>query len=278
MRKRAKLIFDHLGRTGGTTLQWEVLFTIFPPEQIYGVDLPHPLIRHGTYEELANLPASVKNRLALVMGHMPFGAAEHLPRPESWDYITFLRDPVRRTVSEYYQIRDDTTSPAHPYAQRLDLCGFVLAGYGHTWNGMCYCLSNQAYGRTFASAHAMFGAAMLNAQQCAFVGITDRVDESLARLCRRFGWAVPAVGRRYSLTPTNRELTREERQVLREANEFDQLLYDHFEGRWAIDDSAERPMMTARLKNWLAGWKARPHSAARVPSSGAERDSSVGIS
>src|SRR4051812_12459055 len=101
-----RILFVHLGRTGGTTLRKDVLHQCVPREAIFSVDLPEPPSRHGTVEELLAMPRKQQEKLRVVLGHMPFGLRDRLPWPESWHYVTFLRDPIARSVSEYYQIRE----------------------------------------------------------------------------------------------------------------------------------------------------------------------------
>ena len=40
----------------------------------------------------------------LVMGHFRFGIHNYLPQPDEWTYITVLRHPIRRVISQYSNV------------------------------------------------------------------------------------------------------------------------------------------------------------------------------
>ena len=67
-------------------------------------------------------------------GHMPLELTRHFPGP--FESATMLRDPVARTVSDYYHCRQNPANPAHEVARNLSLVEFVEQGYGLTHN--CY--------------------------------------------------------------------------------------------------------------------------------------------
>jgi hypothetical protein len=163
---------------------------------------------------------------------MPFGLRERLPWPESWHYVTVLREPITRTVSTYYQVRQSVRHRAYADAQRYTLEEYVRNRCWMSWDGMCQHLSNARYGEVFESPEAMFRAAMRNAEACSLVGLMDHYDETVRRLCRLYGWDVPEYGVRHNLTPKDRTLSESERKLLRASNVFDQRLYDHFRERF----------------------------------------------
>jgi len=226
------LIFVHLGRTGGTTLRQDVLYRCVRPEATFCVDIAEPPARHGSIADLLALPRKELEQLRLVLGHMPFGLHERLPAPETWQYVTFLRDPATRIVSEYFQVRASPKNPAHAFGMQYGLAEFVRRGLGLSWNGMCRMLSNEVYGERFESPAAMYDAAMNNVERCALVGLTEHFAESVQRLCVLYGWKEPRFGRQYALTPAGRPLSDEELSAIREHNELDYRLYERCRQRF----------------------------------------------
>jgi hypothetical protein len=222
-----RLLFVHLGRTGGTTLRTDVLYKRVRPEATFCVDIPEPPARYGSVNDLLALPFKEQAKLRLVLGHMPFGLRNRLPIPETWHYVTFLRDPATRIVSEYYQVRANPGNPAHPLGLQHSLEEFVRRGYGLSWNGMCRMLSNEVYGQRFESTEAMYETALRNLECCTLVGLTEFFPESVRRLCRLCAWKEPKFGRQYSLTPPSRQLSSGEASAIREHNALDYRLYDH---------------------------------------------------
>ena len=187
------------------------------------------------------MPPTEQEKLRVVSGHMPFGLHERLACPETWHYITFLRDPVARTVSEYYQIRGCSTNPAHNKGMTYTLEEFVRRECGLGRNGLCRLLSNQAYGRQFESEEAMFEEAMRNAEACSFIGLTEFYADSVRRLCQLCGWKIPEFGQQYAFTPKDRQLTDGELEAIRANNVLDQKLYGHCRERFL-----QRPLEQVR--------------------------------
>lgn len=239
-RAAPRLIFVHVPRTGGTTMRTEILYKAVDRRAVYCVGGPEPPTRGGSVEELLALPRKELEQLRVIVGHMPFGLRERLPRPETWHYVVTLRDPIARTVSCYYQIRSSPKHRCHAEAVRQTLEESVRGRHWPSLDGMCQHLSNARYGRQFDSPGAMFEEAVRNAESCSLVGITEFYDETVRRLCGRFGWRVPAYEPKYSLTPKDRALTEGELELLRASNVYDQRLYDHFRGRF-LREPAARP-------------------------------------
>jgi hypothetical protein len=249
-----RLIFVHLGRTGGTTMRQEVFYRCAGPAAVWWTDGREPGACGGSVEELLALPRKELAKLRVITGHLPFGLRDRLPWPETWHVAVFLRDPVARAVSEYYQVRGSAGNPAHEAGLRYSLEEFVGRGYGLSHNGMCRMLSDECYGRTFDGPEAMYQQAVRNAEACSVVGVTECYPESLRRLCRMFGWSVPPVGRRYACTPKGRGLTERERRAVLAANELDQALYAEFKARF--ESESEVPALVGRLAPALASKRA----------------------
>jgi hypothetical protein len=248
-----RLIFVHLGRTGGTTMRQEVFYRCVAPAAVWWTDGREPGARGGPVDELLALPRKELAKLRVITGHLPFGLRDRLPWPETWHMATFLRDPVARTVSEYYQVRSSAENPAHEAGLRYPLEEFVRRGCGMSHNGMCRMLSDECYGRTFDSPEAMYRQAVRNAEACSVVGVTEFYHESLLRLCRLFGWPVPPVGRRHACTPRGRTLTQHERRTILAANKMDLALYEDFRARFESVSEVEVPALTSFLAQSLSG-------------------------
>lgn len=92
------LIFVHLPKTAGSSLT-AILEQQYPPERSYSTSFNahHP---HGSLSGFHALSPEQLAQIDFLYGHMPYGLHEKLPRPA--EYITMLRDPVRRVVSNYF--------------------------------------------------------------------------------------------------------------------------------------------------------------------------------
>ncbi len=183
-------------------------------------------------KELLALPRQQLEQLRIVTGHMPLGLHEQLPWPETWHYATLLRDPLKRTVSEYYHVRETPVNPAHAAGHQYGLEEFVRRGHGLSENGMCRSLSGEVYGKQFPSPEAMYQEAVRNVDSCAFVGLTEVYTESVRRLCRLCDWPVPTFEPRHKATPAGRTLSEAERDIINCRNELDWKLYEHAKERF----------------------------------------------
>ena len=113
------VVFIHIPKTGGTTLG-NIIDRQYDPKSIFEVYVQRP----DTVSEFFALSAEKKETIQCLRGHMPFGLHEHFPG-RSPLYITMLRDPVSRTLSEYKHILSDreqwkTWGPPPTRAESLD--------------------------------------------------------------------------------------------------------------------------------------------------------------
>lgn len=176
------LIFLHIPKTAGTTFA-AILRRNFPRSRVARV---YPEI--GLSErEFKALPEARRAGLACVMGHFDFGL--HRSVPGRSVYATFLRDPVRQTISRYRHIRASRWHPLHymirdgasieDFARRTQgnyqtraLCGVEIeAGRPHP------VLGEEDLARAKQNLRERF----------AVVGITERFDESVLLAGRSCG-------------------------------------------------------------------------------------------
>ncbi len=249
------LVFVHVPKTGGTTFVNEVLLPLFHYDEVYRVSpkrvsgdeietwarfsyevfsplfpskedtwKPSPTGRMGPWEDLESFSDEYRRSLRLVVGHMPFGAFEGLlERPR---YMTFLRDPVERAVSDYYYCRQRSDNPAHEPSMKFDILEFCRLGYGQMQNCHTRYLSNNVFGEVYESDDAMLAAAKASIDRCCFFGLTERFEDSLRILNRKIGYdaAVEAVP---VWNPSKRpdRVSEEVREALAGYNALDMELY-----------------------------------------------------
>ena len=128
-------------------------------------------------------PELIPETTACIHGHFLGDAFDSVvPRPR---YITWVRHPVNRVVSNYYHclrspdLRDDCCRRLHE--EKLSLCAFAELDW----------MQNLATRYLAGKALETFD----------FVGIAERFDESLVLLNRAFGWATPPCGPRENTNP-----------------------------------------------------------------------------
>jgi len=232
-----RIVFFHLPRTGGTSLSKDTLFPNFSKSRWCNVNFApdiEPL--HGAHDPL-KWPEWRRKRIRLLAGHMPFGFAKHFPGPS--EYVTLIRDPIARTISDYYFCRKHPSNPAHEAATTLSLVEFVERGYGFSQNCYARWLSNEPFGAKFRDADEMLQQAMTNLSQFSFIGITEQFDVAVRRLCQKYGLVPHATTsvNRNAATPKTRHVSAEEYGVLRRANALDLVIYKECWRRFGAADS-----------------------------------------
>ena len=181
------LLFLHIPKAAGTTLQ-RVLERHVPARRQYRLGAE----AQASIEAFNAWPDSRRARVRLISGHFAFGVHEQVPGP--WSYLTMLRDPLERTASFYWFVRDDPghyLSRAMTTEQRESLEVFARTTDAVTMdNGQTRLLSGD-WGRTpFGQCGTdMLEQAKANLDRVDAVGLSEHFDLSLLLFARRFGWS-----------------------------------------------------------------------------------------
>lgn len=231
-----RLIFLHLPRTGGTTLIHEHLFPAVAVNERCNANYNDKMESIGRDDPLA-WPPERRKKIRLVVGHMPFSVAERFG--DASFYATLLRDPITRTLSDYAWCRQETEHGLHSLANELSLAEFVERGYSQTRNCYTRWLSGATYGKNFETDSAMLAAAEQVIDRFSFVGITEFFDESVSRLCARFGFVRRGTRSRRQITKGGkRKVSPGELDVVRQHNALDTQLYERCREAFLAQDRA----------------------------------------
>jgi hypothetical protein len=223
--QREPIIFLHIPKTAGTTLNriidWE-----YNPLHIFSINGRY---FRSSYARLTRCPSSRLARMALFRGHMPFGLHRFLDRPAT--YITVLRNPIERTISEYYFAVNRRIHREHRQISKLSLEDYVRTSPHN--NAQTKLVAGQNDGYDFLAGDCgreMLTVAKENlSRYFRFVGITERFTESLALSKVLLGWRL----RRYATfrvtprRPRTETLTETALRVISEYNCYDMELYDY---------------------------------------------------
>ena len=106
--------FFHIPKTAGVSV-WRFLEQSFPADQI----CPWWL-----WDQLIDVPRPELDRWQVFRGHFQSHLEPYLGRPLKT--FTFLRDPVARTISQYFHVRRAPEHPYHSHALRMSLSEFCL--------------------------------------------------------------------------------------------------------------------------------------------------------
>jgi hypothetical protein len=188
MTERPVILHLHIPKTGGTTLN-KYIYKHWSTEKTYVAEDNH--LHSGVYyfptgflhEGAARLPDSLsrvllRNDLRAIVGHFCYGMHRYVNRP--WAYVTLLRNPLDRILSLYYHlsptgainIEEFISNPTYKIFendQTRRLAGIDPKSDRCTKQTLC---------RAKANLHQHFSV----------VGVTERFDETLVLLKRKFGW------------------------------------------------------------------------------------------
>ena len=230
-----KLVFCHIPKTAGVTVR-ALIGMNFRVGEILHVRDPLDFIENARADELGSYK--------FIHGHFGIEIADLFPVVPK--LITFLRDPLQRVLSYYRFLRsfdpdqvyeDEAAAHRVRLANELDLEGFVQSEDRSVDNGMTNryvtFLSGAKQGMSDAERLA---AAKHNLDRFEFVGITERMDESLQLLSASFGWCSPHQGP--ILNRSNQDpivLNEAVAAMIRERNRLDTELYAHAVERFEND-------------------------------------------
>jgi len=271
LRSKA-LLFLHIHKTAGTTLH-RILEQEYNPFRIYTIE---GAAIERSINHLKRLPIKRRASLQVVKGHMDFGLHESLPQPST--YITFLRDPLERSISAYSYSRRNRLSPFYQRINRenINLLTFLEIA---PWNSNLQCKTIAGIDRhdfrpaelvrqmtqpgarpadpghdPWSNAATLEKAKENLTHYFAFVGLTERFTEGLVILKHLFGWGLSSYSsyRRTQNRPKAESFDPSIIALVEQRNQFDRALYEYGKklladmvGRLDFDLSAE----TAALKS-----------------------------
>lgn len=188
-RQDQSLIFLHIPKAAGTTLH-RIIDRLYKQTTVFTIDGARV---QESICQFKKLPEAQREEIRVLKGHMHFGLHEYLPRPST--YITILRNPVDRVISNYYYV---LRTPAHRLyhevkSKRMTLKDYVRSRMNPELdNGQTRLLSG-VEGRAFGECSTeMLEIAKKNLQQFFSVaGLSERFDETLILLKRTFRWRTP---------------------------------------------------------------------------------------
>lgn len=216
---KSLVIFMHIPKTGGTTLA-NILEKQYPQGQVLRVP----------FGNLHTLKQQLKgSKPAAVHGHHPFGL--HELYQGSFHYITMLRDPVDRIISNYYYAAENPGNPMHRKLNQLSFEEFIMSKD----EKLQYRISNMqtsfaAGKRTPAIANVDdLELAMENLQRhFSVIGITDMFTESIEVMKKVLGWQDVSFQpkNRTKKRPAIEEIKPEILESIQEKNQLDYKLYN----------------------------------------------------
>ena len=225
------LAFLHVTKTGGRTLE-HILKRMLRPQGGKSFNFDGSL---RSYESFVNSSPEVRSSYDLLHGHFQFGIHYQIDRDVR--YVTLLRNPADRVISQYYHILEEPRHYLHEKVTTNDwsLIDFIQnslprdADNGSIrslnerliWNGVVGDVSSEELA---TAKENLF-------ESIEVFGITERFDESLILMAERFGW--PDESLQYERRNTTKtrplasDLTPEEHRAVEKITHLEKQLYEH---------------------------------------------------
>lgn len=222
------LIFTHASRTGGGCLS-SIMARQYKRSEIYEC---YVRVKGGTtkeaVDEFIGWPTERKQRLKVLGGHINFGLHRFYDRAT---YLTMFRDPIKRIVSLYSLAISDPGYYLHNLviSNQMKLKDFVGSGLSPELNnGQTRMLAGVEGVKFGECTRETFELAKHNLDTYyPLFGITDRYEETVLLMQRKFGWDTPYYRtRNFSRNDLAKQpLSPDTLAVIRERNALDIELY-----------------------------------------------------
>lgn len=241
MSNKRTLIFQHLHRTGGTTV-FSVMRRYFDGNAMHRIDKIMSNEKRSV-ERFLEFSQSERDNIKLLYGHLPFGLHIHFSNP--CDYITIVRDPVERVLSEYARLmswRDPSHIKNSGKTKGMSLKDFITSNFAATNDYQTRVISGNwtdQYEEVSPIGEGKLAEAKQNLKKYFIgVGVTDRIDEAIVVFAKMFGWKNPYYFEKKYATNRDSAVSQEYREIIREKNKLDAELY-RFVGQM-LDESIAR--------------------------------------
>lgn len=226
--KNLTVYFLHLRKTAGTSLN-KIISASSNAPPILSTDSFRDYLSYS-FSNKENSPGNL-----IVRTHSYYGIHamnfNHLFNPDKYTYITILRDPIERAISYYFYVRRDRPKkyehPASKFARQVDIKEFyqyskrdneqtrILSGYPSKFFDRC-----NSWLLERAKSNLM--------KHFSVVGVTERFDETVALINRKFDWNLDLNVPRAKVNkarPKKEELSKETINYIQNCHQFDTEIY-----------------------------------------------------
>jgi hypothetical protein len=222
MSNKHTVLFLHIPKTAGSTLNG-IIDSFYGPSEIINIYYPE----NAWNETDKYYDIFAQTNPALVRGHFYYGIHKHIR--DEFAYVTVLRDPVERVVSNYYHISNDAAHPFHPrlVSEKLTLSEFVLSEMD-SGNLQTRLIAGLLPPWAPCGEEHLEKAKSNIRDHFALAGFTERFDESILMLKSLLGWRewpFYAIRNKAKKRLAIKDISEDEIEAVRQASRLDIELY-----------------------------------------------------
>ena len=230
---KENIIFLHLPKTAGTTINF-ILDRQYTSEIVYTIEGN----TIAALKEFEYLDPETRKRIRVFKGHGEYGIHKFLYG--SSKYITFLRDPIDRIISDYYFILRAPETPYHQYVteNKLSLKEAVECKTPSIImpNSQTILLAGVWRDGVKKCSDETLRQAKQNLRKHFVVGLTEKFDESICLLKSYFHWNNDIYYQKRNVTlhrPARETISKDTLDAIVRANQYDLELYQYGQALFA---------------------------------------------
>lgn len=218
--------FIHIPKTAGSSFR-TMLYKQFSQEVIYP-NLKDIRANGGSYpyREATLKALNSERNIQFLMGHYPFAMGKKMP--ESPECIVFLRDPIKRAVSNLYHLQHNNPRFKNVSARTIiegatSQINNIHVRFMGDWRFRPHKLFTA---ETELGAKA-FVRAKKNLDACAFVGFTEHFEASVKVLEQKFDWNLGRIHKKNKTSKRREPISDDLYEKLIALNQLDIELYNY---------------------------------------------------
>ncbi len=208
IKAKVELVSLHIPKTAGTSFR-NILKEVYGEERVVRFDINRFIsIENEEFKE-KKLPSQIR----VIHGHFPYDQLmEQVALPEGVPVITWLRDPVKRVISNYYYLSKILRKELNEEEKDLN----ILAKMQKTLLEYANAEPNRNRMSSFLKGSTL--------EDFFFIGIMDHYEEDLKDLAGLLGWG-EYTELQHNITGEKPDIDEETLNIIRELNSKDIEVY-----------------------------------------------------